>query len=231
MYCINCGVKLQDTEASCPLCGTRVYHPDLSRQREPALFPTDAEPELQKRSFVPQMILTILFLLPLFIVFQCDMLLNQTVTWSGYVMGALAVTYVMLVLPLWFRRPNPVIFVPCSFAAIGGYVLYIDLAIGGNWFLSFAFPLIGGLALIVTAVVTLLRYVKKGALYIFGGASIALGAMMLPVEFLAEYTFGIPRFEGWALYPMTVLVLLGGFLIFLAIYRPAREAMERKLFI
>ena len=231
MYCINCGVKLQDTEKSCPLCGTRVYHPDLNRQPEEPLYPVNAEPELQRRSLVPQAILTVLFLLPLLIVFQCDLLLNQAVTWSGFVIGALIVSYVMLVLPLWFHRPNPVIFVPCSFAAVCGYVLYIDLALQGGWFLSFAFPLIGGLALIVTAVVALLRYVKKGLLYIFGGAFIALGGLMLPVEFLAEYTFGIPKFEGWALYPLTVLVLLGGFLIFLAIYRPAREAVERKLFI
>ena len=29
MYCVNCGVKLAPTESVCPLCGTRVYHPDL----------------------------------------------------------------------------------------------------------------------------------------------------------------------------------------------------------
>ena len=29
MYCIKCGVELADSERVCPLCGTRVFHPDL----------------------------------------------------------------------------------------------------------------------------------------------------------------------------------------------------------
>ena len=32
MYCINCGVKLADTEHICPLCGTEVFHPELMRE-------------------------------------------------------------------------------------------------------------------------------------------------------------------------------------------------------
>lgn len=38
-------------------------------------------------------------------------------------------------------------------------------------------------------------------------------------------------FVGWSMYPLIPLVLLGGTLIFLAISTPAREKMERKLFI
>lgn len=33
MYCIHCGVELSDSETVCPLCGTRVFHPDLPRQQ------------------------------------------------------------------------------------------------------------------------------------------------------------------------------------------------------
>lgn len=33
MYCINCGVELADSETVCPLCGTRVFHPDMPRQQ------------------------------------------------------------------------------------------------------------------------------------------------------------------------------------------------------
>ena len=29
MYCVKCGVELADGEKQCPLCGTRVYHPDI----------------------------------------------------------------------------------------------------------------------------------------------------------------------------------------------------------
>lgn len=231
MYCIQCGVKLADTERVCPLCHTKVCHPDFPPVPEEKSYPAGRHPEVQPRSFLAPVMLTVLFLLPMIVVAQCDLLLNGRITWSGFVAGALMLLYVMLVLPAWFRRPNPVIFVPCTFGALGLYLLYIDLAIRGNWFVTFALPVTAGVGLIVTAVVTLIRYVKKGYLYIFGGACIALGALMLGVEFLLEMTFAIGRFVGWSLYPLTAMVLLGGFLIFLGINRPAREAMERKLFL
>lgn len=229
MYCIKCGVRLADTEKSCPLCSTRVYHPQLSLPDTPALFPAErlpADPRHQKGAAV---FFTAVVLLAVLAVMLCDMQLHRAVTWSGYVVGALGVFYVALVLPLWFRSPNPVIFVPCSFAAATVYLLYIDLVTGGGWFLSFAFPVAGGVGLIFTTLVTLLRYVRRGRLFIAGGCIGALGGFMLLMEFLLGCTFGT-AFIGWSVYPMAALILLGGFLIFLGICRSAREAMQRKFF-
>lgn len=231
MYCINCGVKLADTEKQCPLCNTRVYHPDISQKEADPLYPPQRYPALQVSPAGTRGILTALFLLPMLICLQCDLLLGGGLHWSGYVIGALLVLYTAFVLPSWFRKPNPVIFVPCSFAAIGLFLLYINFATGGSWFLSFAFPVTGAICLIVTAVVTLLHYIRKGTLYILGGAFLALGCFMPLMEFLLVLTFPAIAFVWWSLYPLTALVLLGGTLIFLAICRPARETMERKLFI
>ena len=231
MYCVNCGVKLADTEKQCPLCGVKVYHPEITRPEGEPLYLRQALPAQQVSAGVEKIVVTTLFLLPAIISLMCDLHLNAEVLWSGYVVGALALCYTVVVLPLWFSRPNPVIFVPCDFAAAAGYLLYIDLITPGAWFLSFALPVTGGLCLIVTAVVTLLRYIRRGRLYVFGGALVALGAFMPLVEFLLCVTFeGIP-FAVWSFYPLAVLVILGGMLIFLGVYRPARETMERKFFV
>lgn len=231
MYCINCGVKLADTEEKCPLCATEVYHPNLTRNFEKPLFPKDNLPPPRKQSLLLQTIATAVFILPLLLVLIADLQIDRTVTWSGFVIGALLVGYVCVVLPVWFRKPNPVIFVPCGFASVLLYLLYISLYTGGGWFLSFAFPVGGSIGLIVTAMTALLRYVRKGKLYIYGGAFIAFGGVFLLSEFMMNITFSISRFYGWSLYPLTTLVLLGGLLIFLAICRSAREIMERKFFI
>lgn len=230
MYCINCGVKLADSEKKCPLCGTTVYHPDIPRPQGRPLYPVDRYPSTEVKPKAAQGVILFLFLVPLITTLLIDLRVNRCITWSGYVSGALLLFYVTVVLPGWFRDPNPVIFVPCGFVAIGLYLLYINLATGGSWFMSFAFPVVGGIGLIVTAVVTLLRYLRRGRLYIFGGASIALGAFMLLMEFLLVLTFH-RNFVGWSIYPLAALVLLGGFLIYLAIDHSAREMMERKLFI
>ena len=39
MYCINCGVRLEDTEKVCPLCHTTVpFHPDIERKEAESLY-------------------------------------------------------------------------------------------------------------------------------------------------------------------------------------------------
>jgi hypothetical protein len=58
---------------------------------------------------------------------------------------------------------------------------------------------------------------------------IALGAFTPLIEFLMGFTFNM-HYIGWSIYPLVVLILFGGLLIYLAISRPAREIMKRKFF-
>ena len=229
MYCIKCGIKLADTEVKCPLCDTKVFHPEVERSVVPPLYPGNKMPKpgSGRKAFCGVIIL--LFLIPLIICFFSDLQFDGRLNWFGYTAGGLIVGYIAFALPLWFRRPNPVIFTPCTFAAAALYLLYIDLATGGRWFFCFALPLTAGLALIICTVVTLVHYVGRGKLYIFGGATITFGILALLIEFLLDKTFHV-GFTGWSVYPLVVLVLLGCIFIYLAINRSAREVIERKLF-
>ena len=229
MYCVKCGVKLADTEKKCPLCNTTVYHPEIKEATARPLYPSNKMPKSSSGAKALNGAVIILFLIPLIICLFADVSFEGNLDWFGYVAGALMVTYVALALPMWFKRPNPVIFVPCSFIATGLYLMYINMATSGNWFLSFALPIISGICLITCTVVTLMYYLRKGRLYILGGAFMALGALMLLVEFLMGLTFNL-RFIGWSIYPLVVLFLFGGLLIYLGINRTARETMQRKLF-
>lgn len=231
MYCVKCGVKLADTEKVCPLCETKVYHPELVQEEGENIYPKNQYPAKESRALGWPIFVTVVFMIPLLITLVCDLRLNGAVTWSGYVIGALILAYITFILPTWFRTPNLVVFVPCSFGAAGLYLLYINCITGGGWFLTFAFPVTGCVGAIVTTVTVLLRYLKKGRLYIIGGALVALGAVAPLIEFLLDYTFKAYRFVGWSFYTLIGVAMIGGYLIFLGICRPAREVMERKFFI
>ena len=133
--------------------------------------------------------------------------------------------------PLWFCRGNPVIFVPVDFAAAGLYLLYIDLFTGGHWFLSFAFPVLGAAGLIVTAMVTLLRYLPGSGLFVFGGGFILFGGLSVLVEFLINLTFRLHRTFFWSFDPLAAGLLLGGMLIVIGCCRPLRESQHKKFFL
>ena len=163
MYCIKCGVKLADSERVCPLCGTEVFHPDFPAGTGEPLYPVKRYPAPLENPKTAQIILTTLTTMALLITILCDVQFNGKMVWSGYVAGALIISYISLVLPFWFRKPNQVIFTPCVFTAIGLYLLYINLATGGRWFLSFAFPVVGVIGLIVTGAVLIDVVFRQGA--------------------------------------------------------------------
>ena len=72
-------------------------------------------------------------------------------------------------LPFWFRNANPVIFLPCVVLATTLYLAYINWKLDGHWFLTFALPVSLSFGALIVAIVALLRYLRRGRLYIFGG--------------------------------------------------------------
>ena len=234
MYCVKCGVELTQGAKVCPLCGTRVYHPDIKETPEPGLYPRFSEGE---ESFTPGgflFIVTFIFAIPIVLCLLIDLNMHGEIIWSGYSSCGLATLYVIVCLPLWFKKKNPVIFVPASMTALLLCALYINVQTGGNWFLSFAFPVGGALILLVEAVVVLCWYCvgphRHRLMYILGGALILLGGWCMLLEFLILVFFVIPM-KWWSLYPMTALGLLGILMIIIGVNKPLRKSLHKKLFV
>ena len=230
MYCIKCGVELADSEKSCPLCGTAVYHPDLYIKHTPALYPDvhDPKKKVSKKGII--FILSLICIIPVLVLLLVDMNITPGVTWSGIANLGIALLYAVFVLPMWFDRPNPVVFVALDFALAGGYLLYIDGYFGGGWFLSLAFPVCGLFLIICTTATALFKYLRRGRIYIYGGLMFALGGACMLIEFFVHITFGMRMFL-WSLYPAGALVLIGIAFIILAVCKPLRESLSKKFFI
>ena len=230
MYCIKCGTELSEGQTVCPCCTTAVYHPDLPIKSDP----TYPQKEFSSEEFNPRgvlFVITVLAFLVLALPVMFEWIWHGELNWSGYVSGGVLLFYIIAVLPFWFRSPNPVVFAPCNFAAVICYLLYVDLQGGDHWFLSFAFPITGALAVIVTAVIALVRYVRRGRLYIFGGGLIALGAWTVLMEFLIRLTFDTHYAVFWSVFTFVTFFVLGMMLIIIAIVRPLRESLRKIFFI
>lgn len=229
MYCVKCGVKLDDSLERCPLCGTPVWRPEETS--DPSRSFSGIYPQKQRNERMAIVsFLTVLALLASFIVLRICLRLYGGIGWSGYVILGIALGYVLFLLPLWFRRPNPVVFLPIDHLAVGGYLLYICLETGGHWFLSFAFPVLGMSCLLLTALVALLKYVRGGRLFIIGGWIIAVGGLSILVELFQHITFGSRMFT-WSLYVVSTCFAFGLFLILAGTIRPLREYLERRFFL
>ncbi len=228
MYCVKCGVKLQDGAERCPLCDTPVWNPcqEPGEAGYPCRYPDKSYGERVAGVALVTVILAALCLSALIFCLST----YGKVAWSSYVMMGVALLYIVAFLPAWFRRRHPLVFVPLDFVAVCGYLLYICLATGGHWFMSFAFPVVMLVCLITTAAIALLRYIKKGRLIITGGLLIAIGGSSILVEFFQHLSFGSRMFS-WSLYSATAFSIFGVFLLVAGLVRPLREHLERKFFL
>ena len=113
MYCVRCGVELQQGAERCPLCSLRVYHPDIQETPEPAPYPRFAEGEAVSHGGL-LFILSFLFVIPAAGLPAHRPEAERRVTWSGYVSlrsaGAVSAAVSLsgsgAAIP-WFSSPSP----------------------------------------------------------------------------------------------------------------------------
>ena len=226
MYCIKCGAELADSERKCPLCMTPVYYPGFEGGERP--FPPTKPKEDKVSLKGVNFVISFAVLLAAVISLLADLNTGERgLSWCWLVMGALGVAYVTFVLPLWFVRRSPAIFVPVDFLCIGLYVWLVCGISGGSWYVTLGLPIVGAAALIVSGVTILSYYLRCAYLYIAGGALMACGLMSVMIEWLIHVTFPMPAHHMWSIYPAIAFGLLGLMLIIIAIVRPLRESLAR----
>ena len=126
MYCGKCGVELSDTEKACPLCGTVPYHPELERQEAEPLYPRMVYPQRQLRPAGWLFFTTFASVISILVACICDLHISDSITWSGYVAGALLLIYSVIVLPYWM--------LPSVYQLGNGRQMVFELCLpGGGW--------------------------------------------------------------------------------------------------
>lgn len=230
MYCVKCGVKLSDGACACPLCGTRVMYHEDGGPPESVKY-SDRYPAEERHA--KYLILALVTSLMLSVGLVCLIICLKTfgrVYWSGYVLLGLALAWIVVILPCWFPRWHPLIFLPVDFAAVCGFLLYVCEYRGQDWFLSFAFPVTVIVGLLLVASIAVARHVRRGRLYIAAALVFATGGFCMLIELFEHITFGTKMFL-WSLYCVSFFGLLGIFLLIAAIIPPLRATLERKFFI
>ena len=182
-YCVNCGVKLEETLTKCPLCNTPVYHPQEEKtEKKVPPYPSErGTVEKVKRTDLA-ILLIVLFgstavgcgLLNLFV--------YKGSLWSLYVIGACLV-FLVFSIPIMVYRKLPYILM----VLIDGCAVLFYLALvawvnhGMDWYVQIAVPVI----LLGTVLVAVLRYVYQHV-----SRSILFTAMVVVIE-MAVFCAGI----------------------------------------
>ena len=229
MYCVYCGVKLQDGVKECPLCHTPVAIAQAQGTEEKALY-SDRMPEKEQRhgmALLVWLLTTVMTGVCMGCLISCLRTRGEA-AWSGYVLMSAGLIWVTLLFPLLFRRYRPMIFLPIDFVCLAAFLLYVCVKNGENWFLSFAFPVTAIAAVLTLLGVALFRYIRQGRLRLLGLYLIIIGASFMLIEFFEHITFGTGMFD-WSLYCVIAFGAIGLFL-FVATLIPPLHAHLRKVF-
>ncbi len=226
---MKCGAKLGEREVKCPLCGFDL--PILSPKQEKSLYPRTARSGDREDFKGLLLFFTLLLCGAGGAVLAMDLSRGGGVSFSAWVLFGLLLFYTAFLLPRWFRRPNPVIFLPVFGVCFLTMLWYLDFFYGSGWFFPLVLPLTGGFFLMLEAVVTLVRYVRGGAFYVYGGFFIGIACLSFAAELGFRAFFGYPICLSWSLIPLILFSVMGIGLLVIAIVPPFRVYVQKRFFV
>ena len=232
-YCVNCGVELSESEKYCPLCNVEVTNPK-SPWKEPADRPypkylDSFMKRIDRRYFATLAGLSLM--IPIIITIIIDLFSGNGLTWSAYVVGALALLYIFIAIPMFFKHYHTVIFLSINCAAVLLYLFFIERMNGGSWFMGKGMPIT--IVASVCIVVLALIFTKKQHFGFFNKMALILlasGVFVLSIEFILS----LARIGGitldWSYYVFVPCAILSAMSFILEHRKNFKEKIRRRLF-
>lgn len=143
-YCVNCGVELDKTRASCPLCHTKVYNPNQPVDTiSPTPYPKNQGTTEHVDSGELLSLVSIVLATAAIVCGLLNLFVFTRTRWSLYVIGIFVLLWVY-VLPMLLRdKINPFLAIALDGATMALYVGMIALLHPGQgWYQEVAFPII-----------------------------------------------------------------------------------------
>ncbi|MBP3604950.1 MAG: hypothetical protein J6J79_12470 [Lachnospiraceae bacterium] len=230
-YCVNCGVELESSLDSCPLCHTPVINPnDIPRKKEAGPYPVE-KGQVDK---VRRKDLAILTTVVLGATALSCLLLNLFVfpgtMWSLYVIGICIILLVLMTPVIIYSKFPIYIYLLFDGIAVGFFLYLITFNTpGSDWFFKLALPIIVLITILVEILAMLLHalpisFISTG-LYIF----VEIAVFCIGLELLIEHYIGSPKHLVWSAVVLTVCGVISILLATILCTRRLREAVRRRL--
>ncbi len=233
MYCVHCGVELAPGTAECPLCKTPVLSPDPVRPEDyrPLFPPKEAQTKARMGNGIKAILIALILMIPAVSVLISDLSLSGRISWSGVVLGALAVFFVFLTSPLYGREPRLGVIFFLDAATVLLYLLFLESYTGGRWFTPFALPLTVVFFLSVALIGLLTEKKRLSVLKTVSVSLLILAVFCVICDLLIHLAFFDKFGISWSQYPLFILLLLGGICFAADRSETFKEKLKKKLFL
>ncbi|HJC23463.1 MAG TPA: hypothetical protein H9761_07135 [Candidatus Eisenbergiella merdavium] len=230
-YCVNCGVKLDDSLDRCPLCNTPVINPnEVSHQASVPPFPQErgqVEP-VKNRDVILLYSLTLIAAS-----LSCgllNLLVFNSTAWSLYIIGACVILWVVAIPIFMYTRLSIYFSLLLDGLAVSLYEYLITFNTPTvEWFVFLALPITAAVTLIAILIAFFSRHVSSSflamALYIFVG----IAALCVTIELLIRNFLSAPMLLTWSAVVLTACAIISAALLTIISRKRLRNAVRRRL--
>ncbi|MGL5259107.1 MAG: DUF6320 domain-containing protein [Lachnospiraceae bacterium] len=230
-YCVNCGVKLEDSIKSCPLCNTPVLNPMHEIDQKPTRpFPSKSgQVEHVKRKDLGILVSVVLIATG----FSCG-LLNLLVftasSWSLLIIGACILLWVLLIPAVIYTKMPVYIYLIFDGFAILLYLFLISIVTPTDqWFFELAIPITAICTILSIFFAILYHNISTSflatALYFF----LEIPILCILIECLVRKFLQIPILLTWSAVVLTACTIVNITLITVLSKSRLRNAVRRRL--
>lgn len=230
-YCVNCGVELDPSLKTCPLCNTPVINP---KQLEALKVSSPYPKERGQVDVVKRKDLAILTSIVLIATSISCLLLNLFVfsgsLWSLFIIGACLILFVLITPAVIYTKLPIYISLLFDGIAVGLYLYLISFNTASDeWLTGLALPIVALSTILVEIFALLLRsfpisYITT-ALYFFAEVAV----FCVGLELLIKHYLSIPLRLTWSAVVLTVCSVIVIMLITVLSRRRLRDAIRRRL--
>ena len=233
-YCVNCGVELDKSLKACPLCSTKVYHPEKEQINEKEISPFPKEKgEVEKISRLDSVIYLSVLLLS--VVITCsllNLLVYNSVWWSIPVNGICMMLWVFIITAAYSEKITIYTTLLCDAISIGMYLYLISIMVQtDDWLYEIALPIL----IITLALLELFTLLSKtipysllvGTLYFF----ITVAGICLTTEIVVDLYINKNINISWSAIVLTVCVIIIIMIVMALIMKPLRNYISKRFHI
>lgn len=230
-YCVNCGVELDSSLKSCPLCNTPVIHPgELKKGDISSPYPEEkGQVETVKRKDLG-ILLTVVLLAASVGCALLNLFVFTGALWSLLIIGICIILFVLFIPAVIYTKQPIYLSLLLDGIAIGGYLYMITyLTNSSRWFWELAVPIVALVTLLAEILTLCIRKLPVSiiatSLYIFAEAAV----LCVGIELFIDRYFGKNLSLSWSAIVLTVCGIIVIALITLLSVRRLRDAVRRRL--
>ncbi len=230
-YCVNCGVKLEESLQKCPLCNTPIINPnELKKAGYITPFPM-VQGETEKVQSKDTIIIITVFLITTAL--SCNLLnllLFKSTLWSLPIVGLCAFIWIAIIPVIALKHLPIYVFLLFDGLAMAGYLYLLTFLTSTNeWLIELGLPITALTTLFILIFTFLVRKVSASIISITLYGDIIAALFCVAVELFICHYHKQPLHIVWSAIVLVPCSIIGIILITILSRKRLREALRRRL--